>query len=215
MNCLLRFSHGLRACVLGVALATSWQVLAQTGAAPADPAAPATTEASDAIMLVATPALTDGLYGATVLVARPIGNGQYLGFILNKPSKVTVAQAFPQHAPSQKVKEPIYVGGPERPNSVFALVNSETSPGNGSMRLAPDLFLVLSGSTVDHVIENDPEHARFLVGAVLWQRGELEREIKRGAWYVDEPETDVMMRKETRGLWRELVERLEGKRKAI
>ena len=54
-----------------------------------------------------------------------------------------MVQAFPKHAPSQKVTAPIFVGGPERPNTMFALVNSETSPGQGSMRLAPDLFLVL------------------------------------------------------------------------
>lgn len=203
MDLLFRFSRHLGTLAVGIALLTG-------GAAPVHAAEP-----PEAIMLVATPALADPLYGASVLVARPIGGGQFLGFILNKPTKVTVAQAFPAHPPSQKVTAPIFVGGPDRPNTVFALVNSETSPGQGSMRLTPDLFLVLSGTTLDQVIEHDPEHARFLVGAVLWQPGELESEIKRGAWYVEEPETGLMMRKETGSLWEELVQRLEGNRKAI
>ena len=203
MGRLLRFSRHMGPLALGLALLAGW------------PAPSLAAEPPEAIMLVATPDLADPLYGASVLVARPIGGGQFLGFILNKPTKVTVAQAFPAHAPSQKVTAPIFVGGPERPTTMFALVNSETSPGQGSMRLAPDLFLVLSGTTVDQVIEHDPEHARFLVGAVLWQPGELESEIKRGAWYVEAPETDLMMRKETGNLWEELVQRLEGNRKAI
>ena len=203
MNRPLRLSRSLGALAAGIVFLTGWA--ASAGAA----------EPPEALMLVATPSMTDPLYGATVLVARPIGGGQFLGLILNKPTTVTVAEAFPGHAPSQKVTAPIFVGGPEQTNTMFALVNSESSPGQGSIRLAPDLFLVYSGTTVEQVSEHDPENARFLVGAVLWQPGELELEIRRGAWYVEEPETGLVMRKETGNLWEELVERLEGYRKAI
>ena len=201
-------SHRFTRCLPGFIMVLA---LLLTSAAPL----PVRAAESSALMLVATPALNDPLYGATVLVAHPIGGGQFLGFIVNKPTKVTVAEAFPKHAPSQKVMDPIFVGGPERPNSVFALVNSEQSPGKGSLQLADDLFVVLAGTTVDHVIENDPGQARFLVGAVLWQPGELESEIKRGAWFVESLATDLMMRKETGTLWKDLVQRREARRRAI
>ncbi len=217
MNRPLLFTRHLRALAISLAMLTGSATPAfanEHAAKPAPNNAPA-TQAPQTMMLVATPALSDPLYGATVLVARPIGGGQFLGFIINKPSKVTVAQAFPKHEPSQKVQAPIYVGGPERANSIFALVNTEQDPGQGSMKLTQDLFLVLAGSTVDKVIENDPEHARFLVGAVLWRPGELESEIKRGAWYVEQPDTNIMMRKETKNLWQDLVQRREARRRAI
>ena len=73
----------------------------------------------------------------------------------------------------------------------------------------------MAGATVDEVIEKDPEHARFLFGVVVWQPGELASEIKRGAWYVEDPQTDLMMRKETSGLWKELVQRLNMRRGAV
>jgi putative transcriptional regulator len=168
-----------------------------------------------ALMLVATPEFTHPLYGATVLVAHPIGDGQYLGFIINKPTTVTLGQAFPKHAPSQKVAAPIFLGGPEKANTLFALVHSEQSPGKGSYPIMPGLHVVLAGDTVDAVIENDPDHARFLVGAVFWQKGELDVEIRRGAWYVEQPEADLMMRKETGKLWEELVDRHNGRGKFI
>lgn len=218
----LLFIRRLRALAISMALLTGLAAPAFANERPSD-TGPSDTVTEDAppastpqtMMLVATPALSDPLYGATVLVARPIGGGQFLGFILNKPSKVTVAQAFPKHEPSQKVQAPIFVGGPERANSVFALVNTEQNPGQGSMKLTQDLFLVLAGTTVDKVIENAPDQARFLVGAVLWRPGELESEIKRGAWYVEKPDTDIMMRKETKNLWQDLVQRREARRKAI
>ena len=82
-------------------------------------------------------------------------------------------------------------------------------------RRMPALFVVMAGATVDQVSEHDPEHARFLIGTVLWRPGELESEIRRGAWHVEAPETDLMMRKETGTLWTELVQRQEARRKAI
>ena len=168
-----------------------------------------------AVMLVATPALSDPIYKATVLVASPMSDGRFVGFIVNKPTKMTLAQAFPEHGPSKKVADPIFLGGPERINTLFALVQSEQSPGKGSMQLASDLFLVLAGETVDRVIEHDAEHARFLFGVVIWQPGELDAEIKRGAWYVERPETDLMMGKETGKLWEKLVRRVSGRGRAV
>ena len=198
-----RFAKHLRSILFGIAASTAW-------AAPACAADPTST-----VMLVATPALSDPIYRAAVLVARPMNDGRFLGFIINKPTRVTLGQAFPEHAPSRKVPDPIFLGGPERMNSLFALVQSEQSPGRGSLQLTPDLFVVMAGDTVDRVIEHDPEHARFLFGVVVWQPGELDSEIKRGAWYVEQPDTDLMMRKETARLWEELVQRLTTRRKAV
>jgi putative transcriptional regulator len=180
------------------------------GAMPVRAADPAAT-----LMLVATPEFTHPLYGSTVLVVHPIGDGQHLGFIINKPTTVTLGQAFPKHAPSQKVAAPIFLGGPEKANTLFALVHSERSPGKGSYPIMPDLHVVVAGDTVDKVIEQDPDHARFLVGAVYWKKGELDVEIRRGAWYVEQPEADLMMRKETGKLWEELVDRHNGRGKYI
>lgn len=198
-----RFANHLRGLAVAFAALTAW-------ASPACAADPDTT-----VMLVATPALSDPIYRSTVLIARPMEDGRFLGFIINKPTKITLAQAFPEHGPSKKVPDPIFLGGPERMNTLFALVKRAQSPGKGSLQLTPDLHVVLAGSTVDEVIENDPEHARFLFGVVVWQPGELDSEIKRGAWYVESPQTDLMMRKETSGLWKELVQRLNMRRGAV
>ena len=128
MNRLLRLSRCLGALAAGIVFLTGWA--ASAGAA----------EPPEALMLVATPSLTDPLYGATVLVARPIGGGQFLGFILNKPTTLTVAEAFPAHAPSQKVTAPIFVGGPEQINTRFALVNNENSRVRARYAWRPTCF---------------------------------------------------------------------------
>lgn len=170
------------------------------------PAAAADTTTS--VILVAKRQLKDRLYGATILVARPIGQDQHIGFILNRPSRVTLAQLFPQHAPSRKVADPVYVGGPVTPESIFAIVQTTRNPGGRSVKLLDNLFAVVDGKLVDDVIEKDASHARFVAGLVAWRTGELDEEIKRGAWYVLAADSSLVLRKPD-GLWEELVRRAE------
>ena len=172
-------------------------------------------DGDDSLVLVATPQFQDPLYGSTILIAKPLEGGRHLGFILNKPTSFSLAQVFPGHAPSKSVRDPVYLGGPSGLNEIFALVQSESSPGDGSVQIAPNLFLVIAEKTVDQVIETDADHARFFVGTVMWNPGELEEELKRGAWYVLEPEPEVVLRSKTEGLWEELVHRAETSANAI
>src|SRR4029434_7910127 len=51
------------------------------------------------LILVAKPALRDNLYGATILVAKPMSNDRHIGFIVNKPTRVTLGKLFPDHQP--------------------------------------------------------------------------------------------------------------------
>jgi putative transcriptional regulator len=168
----------------------------------------AAADISEPVILVAKPQLSDRFYGATILVARPIGNDQHIGFIVNRPTKITLGQLFPQHGPSQKVPDPVFVGGPINAESIFALVQTTKNPGGRSVRLAPDLFAVFDGNVVDTVIENDASHARFVAGLVAWRTGELQDEIKRGAWFVLDADPALVLRK-PEGLWEELVKNAE------
>jgi putative transcriptional regulator len=166
-------------------------------------------------VLVARRQLTDPFYRQTVLLVRPIGNEQHIGLILNRPTKITLGQLFPEHGPSKKVPDPVYVGGPSNATVLFAIVQSKTSPGGKSLRLRPDLYLAFEGDTVDRVIEKDPAHARFLAGLVTWRPGELADELKRGAWFVMDADPSVVLRKPTEGMWEELVRRAELRANAI
>src|ERR1700730_824894 len=87
----------------------------------AEPALPA--DPSRTVILVAKRQLTDPFYRSTVLVVRPMGGDQHVGFILNRPTKPTLGQLFPEHGPSQVVRDPVYVGGPTNTSVIFAIVS--------------------------------------------------------------------------------------------
>ncbi|MFO1363599.1 MAG: YqgE/AlgH family protein [Burkholderiales bacterium] len=175
---------------------------------PALAATPAVRAADLAgpVMLVAKPEMRE-FYGRTVLFARPIANGQHVGFIINRPTPVTLGKLFPDHAPSQKVVDPVYLGGPVYTNTLFALVHGDLSPGGRSVALLDNLYLASDTETVDRIIEHDAAHARFIAGLVAWQPGELDQEVRSGFWFVLDADVDLVFRKSTDGMWEELVRR--------
>lgn len=194
-----------RNCASLFALVTAWAFAAALPAAAAEH----DIAGSDTVMLVAKPQLQHPLYGNSVLVAKPLAGGMHVGFIVNKPTRVTLGQAFPDHEPSRKVDDPIFLGGPVEVNMIFALVNRQASPGRGSAQLTPDLFVAMAGETIDRIIEAEPDRARFLFGSVIWRAGELQDEIAKGFWYVMQPETAILLKKNMNGLWEDLVRRSE------
>ena len=128
-----------------------------------------------------------------------------LGIIINRPTRRTMASLFPEHAPSKKVVDPLYFGGPSGRNAVFGLIRLKQSPGEGALTLLPNLFLALHVDLVDKLIEQYPADARFYVGYAGWGPGQLRSEIERGGWYVLEADPDLIFRKDPQTLWEELI----------
>jgi putative transcriptional regulator len=160
----------------------------------------------DAMLLVAHPAFRDLEYRQTVLIAAPAPNGGHVGVILNRPTRRSLGSLFPEHEPSKKVLDPVFYGGPFSRGALVALVRADNAPGTGSVLLMKNLYLAFRANTIDHVIETTPNEARYFVGYVGWRPGELKSEIDRGLWSVTNAEADTIFRKDTEGLWEELLQ---------
>jgi len=156
------------------------------------------------LLLVASPEL-QGPYSHTALLVVPMG-GQHIGFILNRATEVKLATLFPEHAPSAKVADPVFFGGPERVNAIFAVV--PRNPGGTSVRLFGELFVTVQAETVDRIIEQTPNDARYFAGFVGWQPGELAAELEAGFWYTADPDAALVFSHDTGTMWETLLQRL-------
>lgn len=175
--------------------------------APLVPGATASAQdekANDAFLLVATAALNNSRYRRTVILSVPVDGDRHIGIIINRPSKRTLAELFPDHEPSKLVTEPVFFGGPMSQRAIFALVRRAETPGRGALRVMDGLFLAITANTVDRIIEQTPQQARFYVGDVVWRPGELKEELGDGYWHVMDADPDLMFRKDTQALWDEL-----------
>src|SRR5258706_8338897 len=166
------------------------------------------------MILVAKRQLPAQLYGPTFLIVKALGEDRHVGFIINKPTQMTLGKLFPTHGPSQKIADPVYLGGPFNSQVIFALVQRPDSPGGRSVRIAPDLYLAVDSQVVDRIIETEPQHARFFAGMVLGKPGELGDEMKRGLWHTLDARGELALKKAA-GLWEELVGRSERKANTI
>ena len=165
--------------------------LAATGAAQsADTAAlngaSTAQSAADTLILVARPQLPDAIYGASVIVARSLQDGTYIGFMLNKPTTMTLGKLFPKDRTATDVADPVFLVGPESMNVIFALVARHDTPGAGSIEIAPDLFLAINGEVVDRIIASEAGHAllrrcRHLAAKRIERRAETWSLVRNGA----------------------------------
>jgi putative transcriptional regulator len=164
----------------------------------------AAQDLSRVLLLVATPDLEGPYHGTAVLVV-PNGD-QHMGFILNRAMDVKLAALFPDHAPSVKVADPVYFGGPEASNAIFAVVRRD--PGKPSLHLFGDLYVTGDAKSINRVIEETPNDARYFVGFVGWLADELADEIAKGYWYVAEADAALVFRKDTGTMWEDLLRRV-------
>lgn len=164
-------------------------------------------EGGGPVLLVAAPGLVSPAYFHSVLLAVPSGPDTHVGFIVNRPTRQSLASLFPEHEPSKKVREPVFFGGPMSLQAVFAVVKTDKDPGGGSIGMLDNLYLVTRVDLVDRIIETTPNDARYYVGMVRWRPGELAQELERGLWYVLDPDVDTILRKNPVTLWEELSQR--------
>jgi putative transcriptional regulator len=178
-------------------------------------AAGAGPDTGEPLMLVAQPDLQSEVFGSSILFVKPLPDGGHIGFIINRPTNARMGDLFPDDEASQKVGDPLYLGGPDSYNRIFALVGSRDKDVRDALPMMPGLFLVADAKDIDRVIASDPEHARFFLGIVTWEPGQLDEELDRGMWYVDKADAKLVLEKKTDGLWEELVRRSEAKAHTI
>src|SRR5882672_3427412 len=171
-------------------------------------AGPATDEP---VMLVAQSDLDSVIFESAVLLVKPLADGGHIGFIINRPTNAKMSDLFPEDEASKKIADPLYLGGPDGYNRVFAVVGQRDTAGKDALQLMPGVFLVSESKDIDKVIASDPEHARFFLGLVIWRPGQLDEELDRGYWFVDKADAKLVLEKKTDGLWEELVRRSEAR----
>lgn len=158
---------------------------------------------SQAVILVASGRLAGSIYEQTVILAAPLPQGGYLGFVVNRPTSVKLESLFPEQASTRNVVDPVY-GGPMLSGAVFAMTRKAPDNNGSFFSLMPGLGVVIDGATVDRIIETTPNDARYFVGLMFWAPDDLEDEIRDGAWEVRPADVDTVLRANSTGLWKSL-----------
>lgn len=153
------------------------------------------------MLLVAAPG-TQGAYSRTALLVVSSAGG-HAGFILNRVRDVKLAAVLPGNPLSANVIEPVRFGGPLGSKALIAMTRRD--PGEGAKRIFGDVFMTSGAATIDRIVEEMPQDARFFAGVVVWFPDELEAQIAAGEWIVARPDAALVFSRDLEAMWGELV----------
>lgn len=158
-------------------------------------------------LLISTPVIGDGNFDHTVVLMLGHTNEGALGVTLNRPLEMTVEEALPQWHDLSSRPERMFSGGPVESTMLVGVAGSE---------VGGEYFAAVPGPldcwTLD--LDQDPALAathvtalRIFAGYAGWGAGQLEGEIRAGAWFVaDALHTDVFAA-DPEGLWETVLRR--------
>lgn len=167
-------------------------------------AAPGADETArfDSTLLVATPALGEGLFARTVILAAGTPRGEVIGLILNRPSPEPLPDwAVPRERPERV--SGVQRGGPLAPDQLFALAEGGV-PGEGSLAVGPTLRLAAGARAVRAAVGASVGRVRLFRGYAGWAAGQLAREMAGGFWQPRAVDPDLVYAAAPDTLWQQL-----------
>lgn len=183
-----------RLLVLGCLLAPGWS--------PAQQDLPA-----NGLFLVAKPTLVDPNFATTVVLVTQTEDASTVGVIINRPSDLTLQQFLSPEFPTQNYRDPIFVGGPVMRQAIVAVYRSEAVPEAPAFHVLKGVYLTVHPDNIQKLLADPKAHYRLYAGFSGWAPRQLESEFMRDGWYVLPADEATVFRKNTEGLWEELVER--------
>jgi len=159
------------------------------------------------VFLVATDQLDGtGFAKTVVLMVHFGGRGGTTGLTINRPSDLTLKEAFPNIERLRDSNDALYLGGPVGSQSVFVLLRTK-QPKKGMMRLIKDIYFTPGHQILAEAMEGE---SRAYAGYAGWAPGQLQAEIDRGDWRVIRRDPDIIFDEDTADLWQQLSRRWSG-----
>jgi len=151
-------------------------------------------------LLVAHPLLNDGFFNRSVVYISQYTDESVVGFVLNFKTQFKLRDVRPQ---VQNGNLPIFEGGPVAKDQLFFL-HTLGEKISDSVHIEDNLYFGGDFSDllycIDHekVSEND---IRFFAGYSGWDKDQLDMEIEKGSWFVNDTDASTLLSIGTNVLW--------------
>lgn len=163
-------------------------------------------------LLVASSALLDPNFAASVVLVLDHDEDGSLGVVLNRPTPVSVASVLPAWADSVDQPPVIFGGGPVSTDSALAVAcvpEGRAGDPVGFRRLFADTGLI-DLDTPQEVLAPAMTRMRVFAGYAGWGAGQLVAEIEEGSWYVVASRADDIFGADPGRLWTRVLRRQPG-----
>jgi putative transcriptional regulator len=160
--------------------------------------------------LVAPRDALDNTFAETVILLIHRDDNGAMGLAINRPTKITISRVLDTEKDARNLSGFVYAGGPVQEESVFALSRISKKPGDAE-RIFNDIYLISTRTELSKVLRAKPTARNFRVylGYTGWGPGQLEREMKLGAWRILPGDDESVFDADPSKVWPRLIERTE------
>jgi len=168
------------------------------------PAALYALEPAAGRLLVAEQGMEDPRFRETVILLLKHDDEGSVGLILNRPTRFSLAESFPQFDKIfTDLKGPLWLGGPVSPRSALVLIESEDPPP-GARKVFGRVYVTGVRQLV-FWLHKDRSKERFRVyaGSTGWAPGQLDDELERGDWDVAPATEETIFGRDPHQQWQQ------------
>jgi putative transcriptional regulator len=159
-------------------------------------------ERPNGVLLVAKPGLTDPNFRETVVLVTQTPDAQTVGVILNRPTERKLSG------------ETVFFGGPVLRETLLAVFQSREQPESPAFHILRGVYLTMQPETIERLLARPRQRFRLYAGFSGWAPLQLQSELARDGWYVLPASAELLFRKDTSGLWSELLAEARGQHAA-
>ncbi|MDW8469100.1 MAG: YqgE/AlgH family protein [Burkholderiales bacterium] len=160
---------------------------------------------ANGLLLVAKPGLLDPNFRRTVVLVTQAEDASTVGVILNRPLREPLSRFLPDEPAVANYKDRVFEGGPVMRRVVVALFQSETVPAAPAFHVLRGLWLTMHPRNIRELLADPGRRYRLFSGFSGWAPGQLESELARDGWYVLRADVETVFRRNTEGMWEELL----------
>ncbi|MBT2491220.1 YqgE/AlgH family protein [Streptomyces sp. ISL-96] len=158
-------------------------------------------------LLVASPALADPNFDRAVVLLIDHDEEGSLGVVLNRPTPVGVRDILLPWAGLAGDPDVIFQGGPVSLDSALGVAVIPGDEGPLGWRRVYGAIGLVDLEAPPELLAAALASLRIFAGYAGWGPGQLEEELKSGAWYVVESEPGDVSSPEPESLWRAVLRR--------
>jgi len=163
------------------------------------------------MFLIASRRLVDPNFSESVVLLLEYDAKGALGVIVNRPTKVQLAELLPDVDELKERADTVYVGGPVSRNHVVLLMRSQGIPPQAG-RVFADTYVSSSMDTLKQALAMSREGGTFhaYLGYAGWGPGQLDGEVSRGDWHLSPADEAIVFDMAPEKIWPELIEKNSG-----
>ncbi len=155
-------------------------------------------------LLIATPSIGDSRFEHTVLMVCEHDETQAMALVVNRPLQGLTAPAllkrlgFSGGAP----EGPVFYGGPVERERGYVL-HSDDYASQSSLEVAPGILLTDTRDVLEALGDptRRPRRSLLALGYAGWGAGQLEVEIRQGAWLTCDPDESLVFGRNVNARW--------------